>query len=396
VSQPLGVAVLGSTGSIGRQALEVIRAYPERFRAVALVAGRDEALLAEQVRAHRPLAFGLAEAEASGRLRDRLDEGTRRGLLPPGPEAAIRAARLPEADLVVAAVVGRAGLPGVLAAVDAGKRVCLANKESLVMAGALVTDAARRAGARLVPVDSEHAALAQLLSGVPAEQVRRLWLTASGGPFLALPAERLEHVRAEDALAHPTWSMGAKVTIDSASLMNKGFELIEAHWLFGLPLERLEVLVHPESLVHGLVELEDGAFLAHLSPPDMRLPIAWAMASPDRLALGERLSGFRPLELGAVGRLSFAPLDAVRFPAVGLCREAQRAGQGAPAALSVADELAVEAFLQGRIAFPALGAVLAEVLEHFSGRPQASLDDVLAAGEEGARLAREAIVRRGA
>ncbi|HOX46949.1 MAG TPA: 1-deoxy-D-xylulose-5-phosphate reductoisomerase [Myxococcota bacterium] len=391
MSPPVGVAVLGSTGSIGRQALDVVRAYPERFRAVALVAGAGDGRLLEQVREHRPAVFGLADPGASACLRARLGPEELPGLLPPGEDCASIAAALPEVELVVAAVVGRAGLPGVLAAARAGKRLALANKEALVMSGELVMGEARRTGALVVPVDSEHAALAQLLEGLPREQLHKLTLTASGGPFLRLTPAELARVAAEDALAHPTWSMGAKISVDSASMMNKGFEVLEAHWLFELPLERIEVLVHPESLVHGLLQLKDGAWLAHLCQPDMRQPIAWAMARPARLALGERLPGFAPLDLAAAGRLTFEPLDDRRFPAVGLCRAAQASGGGAPAALSVADEVAVQAFLAGRIPFPRIAEVLAEVLLRFQTRPLGSLEDVLAAGEEGARLAREAL-----
>jgi len=284
--------------------------------------------------------------------------------------------------------VGQAGLAGVVAAVRAGKRVALANKEALVMAGELVVGLASASGSRLVPVDSEHASLAQLLEAQPAGALRRVVLTASGGPFRDRTAAQLGPVRPADALAHPNWDMGAKISIDSATMMNKGFEVIEAHWLFDLPQERIGVLIHPESLVHALAELVDGSVLAHLGPPDMRLPIGWALGQPERLDLGARLERFSWLDLTAVGGLTFRRADPQRWPALELCRSAAAAGGGAAAALAVADEVLVEAFLAERISFAAITDLLGEVLVRLGPLPAASLDEVLAAGAAGGRLAR--------
>ncbi len=390
MSSPIGVAVLGSTGSVGSQALEVIRAFPERFRVVGLCAGKNAGLLQEQIREFRPRLAVLADVEAAGRLREKLGRDLTCRVLH-GSAGTIEVAGMPEADTVVAAVVGQAGLEGVCAAVRCGKRVALANKEALVMAGELVTGLARKHGASLVPVDSEHASLAQLLQPLDRGRVRRVVITASGGPLLGKTPEQLARVTAADALAHPNWEMGAKISIDSATMMNKGFEVIEARWLFDLHPERIGVLVHPESLVHALVELVDGSVLAHLGRPDMRLPIAWALGLADRLDLGERLSRFDRLDLAQAGRCTFLPADEPTWPALGLCRRALIACGGTPAALSVADEVVVGAFLEGRIPFPSIISILGQVLDRLEPMPAGTLDEVLTAGREGGRLAAELI-----
>lgn len=387
MSRPVHIAVLGSTGSVGLQALEVVRAYPERFVVVGLAAGSQVETLAAQALEFEPQRLALADADAAAALRDRLPRRLA-ARVQDGAVGVAELAAMDEADTVLAAVVGQAGLAGVVAAVRAGKRVALANKEALVMAGELVVGLARASGSRLVPVDSEHASLAQLLEPQPAGALRRVVLTASGGPFRDRTATQLGSVRPAAALAHPNWEMGAKISIDSATMMNKGFEVIEARWLFDLPLERIGVLIHPESLVHALAELIDGSVLAHLGPPDMRLPIGWALGHPERLDLGARLERFSWLELAAVGGLTFRQADPQRWSALELCREAAAAGGGMPAALAVADEVLVEAFLAERISFPAITDLLGEVLARLGPLPAASLDEVLAAGAAGGRLAR--------
>jgi len=393
VTTPVRIAVLGSTGSIGRQTLEVIAAFPERFELVGLCAGRNAQLLAEQVQAYRPALAALADSSRMGELRSGVPSELA-GRLRAGPEGVEEIAAMPEADVVVAAVVGQAGLDGVLTAVRAGKRVALANKEALVMAGELVVALAERSGAKLVPVDSEHASLAQLLQGRAPASVRRVVLTASGGPFLNHRLEELSQVAPADALAHPNWDMGSKISIDSATMMNKGFEVIEARWLFGIAPERIDVLIHPESLVHALVELIDGGLLAHLGPPDMRLPIAWALGRPERLDLTRRLRGVTALDLAGLGPLTFLRADPARWPAVSLCRQDLDAGGGMPAALAAADEVLVEAFLAGRLRFTDITRLLEAVLSSMSKFGAATIEEIRAAGLEGGRLAAELIEGR--
>jgi 1-deoxy-D-xylulose-5-phosphate reductoisomerase len=393
-SDPLAVVVLGATGSVGRQALEVVAAYPERFRITGLAANTSSEAMAELVRLHRPEVAGMADPAAAGDLRGRLQgaDGVR---VMSGPACLEEMARSGGSDLVVAAMVGRSGLAPVMAAVEAGKRVALANKETLVMAGELIMATAAAHGASLLPVDSEHAAAHHLIRAAGPERVRRVVLTASGGPFLGRSRDELRTVTAREALAHPNWNMGAKISIDSATMMNKGFEVMEARWLFGMQPGRIDVVIHPESVVHALVETTDGAVLAHLSSPDMRVAIAHALAFPDMLDLPGQLPGFMPLDLAGLGRLSFEPASPGSFPALDLCRAALDAGGAAPAALSVADEVAVEAFLQGRIGFTDILAILSEVLDNVAPAPVNSLDDAIAAGDQGARLAGELVARRG-
>ena len=367
------VTVLGSTGSIGTQTLDVARM--RGWRVAALVAGRNAAALAAQTHEFRPELVVCDEA-VEARLRDQLPAGTR---LASGPGAALDAAAWP-ADTVVAAIPGIAGLAPVRAAVRAGRHVALATKEAMVVAGALVRDEARLAGARITPVDSEHAGVAQLLLGERRDAVASVILTASGGPFRDGPPD-LSSVTPQQALAHPTWAMGPKVTVDSATLFNKGLEVLEAHALFDLPLEAIDVVVHPQSLVHALIRFRDGSIKAQVGPHDMRLPILWGVEGVARPALP-----LAPLPLD--GSWSFAPPDPDRFPALPLAYEAGRLGGTAPAVLNAADEVAVEAFLAGRLPFPAIAEALAAALE--AVRPEALGWEALREADDEARRATRA------
>ena len=378
------ITILGSTGSIGESALDVVRASGGRLALAALAAGSNWRTLAAQARELRPLLTVVADPGVEPELRREL-AGT--GIeVAAGPEGLRRAAAHPDAEVVLSAIVGAAGILPTWEAARSGKVVALANKESLVAAGAAITAAARASGGSILPVDSEHSAIFQLLAGRDPGEVRGIVLTASGGPFLRREGP-LDGVTPEDALRHPSWSMGAKVTIDSATLMNKGLEVIEAHWLFGLPLERIAVVVHPQSIVHGAVELVDGALLAHLSPPDMRVPIAAALHHPARVALP-----WGRLDLAALGRLEFLPPDEDRFPALRLAREAFARGGTAPAVLNAANEVAVEAFLARRLAFTGIPALVAAVLGRLpAGSGQPGIEEVLAADAAARAAAREAL-----
>ena len=365
---PTGVAILGSTGSIGRQALEVIDRHPDRFRVVALAAGRNLELLARQVGRYRPSLVAVAADAAEGL-----------GPVAVGQEGLIAAATHPEATIVLVATSGHAAIEPTYRAVAAGKTIALANKETIVCAGEVIVPFAAERGVEIRPVDSEHSAIWQALGRASAAAVRRLLLTASGGPFRDLPAERLASVTVGEALAHPTWSMGGKVTVDSATLMNKGLEVIEARWLFGVPYDRIDVLIHPESIVHSLVEFVDGSQIAQLSLPDMRLPIQYALTYP------ERLPGLaRPLSLADVGTLRFAEPDVDRFRSLKLAREAGEAGGTFPTVLSAADDVAVAAFLAGKIRFVDIPEVVERVLA--SHRPEGPLElEAIAAADAWAR-----------
>ena len=353
------VSILGSTGSIGENALDVIRASGGALRAVALCAGANAEGLARQVREFRPALAAIADRGREDSLRRELEGLPVR--IVSGEEGVLEAATLEEADTVLSAIVGAAGILPAYHALGEGKDLALANKETLVAAGELIMERARRTGRRVLPVDSEHSALFQALHGRSREEVRTLTLTASGGPFHADLTRDLWDITPADALRHPNWSMGEKVTIDSATLMNKGLEVIEARWLFDVDLDRVQVLVHPQSLVHGIVEFVDGSMLAHLSQPDMRIPIASALYFPARPALP-----WKRLDLGEAGKLEFVPPDLERFPALNLARSAQAAGGGKPAVLNAANEVAVEAFLSGRIRFPEIVSVTEQVLDSFA------------------------------
>jgi 1-deoxy-D-xylulose-5-phosphate reductoisomerase len=372
------IALLGSTGSIGRATLDVVarlRATGMAIDVVALAARRNVAALAAQVRAFRPAAAALFLAEDADALREAVPGWE--GEVFSGSGALERIASAFEADLVVIAVEGAAGLAPTLAALRAGADVALATKEALVAGGALVVDAAARGSRRLLPIDSEHAAIFQCLDGRPAADIARLWLTASGGPFRRMPADAMARVTPEDALRHPTWRMGPKVTVDSATLMNKGLEIIEAHWLFGVPADRIDVVVHPQSIVHSCVEFVDGSVLAQLAPPDMRLPIQSVLTYPRRVP-----HAVARLDLRTLGSLDFEPPDEERFPCLGLAREALRRGGTAPAALNAANEAAVRLFLDRRVAFTAIAPAIRRALDAHVARPLASLEDVFAADRE--------------
>ena len=363
------LAILGSTGSIGRSALSVVDAHPDRLRVVALAAGDNATLLAEQAQRYRPVVVGLASAEAADRFRSAYPTFPCSVVV--GAAGLSAVASCAEADIVLCASSGTAALEAVLAAIDAGKTIALANKEVLVMAGALVTAAAARRGVAILPVDSEHNAIHQCLHGRAPHEVRRLILTASGGPFRDLPPEALNRVGPEAALQHPTWQMGKKITIDSATLMNKGLEVIEAHWLFGVPADRIDVVIHPQSIVHSMVELTDGSVIAQLGITDMRLPIQYACSYPDRWE-----AAFPRLDLARAGRLDFGPPDEERFPCLGLAYRALRGGATHAVVLNAANEVAVASFLEDRLGFTMIPSVIERVMNEHHPEPVSSVDTV--------------------
>jgi 1-deoxy-D-xylulose-5-phosphate reductoisomerase len=383
------LAILGSTGSVGEQTLAVAADFPERFRVVALGAGRNVAKLAEQVRRFRPERVSLASEAGARALREGLGSHGSGLEIGVGAEGLEAVAKHP-ADLVMAALVGAVGLGPTLAAVRAGRDVALANKEVLVMAGALVRREVEARGTTLLPVDSEHNAIFQALAGQRRQDVKRLILTASGGPFRTWDGARIARASRAEALAHPNWEMGPKITVDSASLMNKGLEVIEARWLFDVPPERVDVVVHPQSIVHSLVEFVDGSVLAQLGLPDMRVPIAVCLAHPERLPLD-----LPSLDLVASGHLDFEAPDRKRFPCLELAYRALRGSETAPAVLNAANEVAVEAFLDGRIPFGTLPevnrAVLEAHLDERAGDELEGLDDVLEADAWARARAREQV-----
>ena len=382
------LSLLGSTGSIGMNVLAVVRQFPDRFCVAGLSAGRRIDLLAEQVRAFRPAVVSIADPALADRLAALLPPDCRPEILT-GAEGNRRVATLPAADMVVSAVVGAVGLLPVLAAIEAGKDVGLANKETLVMAGRLIMAAVRAHGVRLLPIDSEHSAIFQALEAGRRQDVARIILTASGGPFRTASPEILRTVTPAQALAHPNWSMGPKISIDSATLMNKGLEVIEARWLFAVDPEQIEVVVHPQSIVHSLVEFRDGSVVAQMGIPDMRIPIAYALSYPERLDLG-----LARLNLAQCGGLVFEPPDEERFPALRLACDALAAGGVKPAVLNAANEVAVAAFLDGRITFAAIAATVAAALDQVAQADdldlQAILDADRAARIVAARLVQDA------
>lgn len=387
--------MLGATGSIGLSTLDVIGRHPERYQVFALSGySQVEQLLALCLR-HSPAFAVVPSAEAALRLRADLAAAGSATEVLEGEAGLCQVAAASEVDAVMAAIVGAAGLRPTLAAVEAGKKVLLANKEALVMSGALFMDAVRRSGAVLLPIDSEHNAIFQCLPGdyargLGAVGVRRILLTASGGPFRETPSAQLEAVTPEQACAHPNWSMGRKISVDSASMMNKGLELIEACWLFDAAPAQVEVVVHPQSVIHSLVDYVDGSVLAQLGNPDMRTPIANALAWPERID-----SGVAPLDLFAIARLDFQAPDPQRFPCLRLARQAAEAGHSAPAVLNAANEVAVEAFLQRRIRFPEIAGMIEQVLEQEPVVPLTSLDAVFAADQRARELSREWLRRNG-
>ncbi len=368
------ISILGATGSIGRSTLDLVERSPERFEVVALTAQTNVRALADAARRTRAELAVIGDRAHLDELRSALNgTGCR---IAAGEEGLIEAASS-GADWVMAAIVGCAGLVPTMAAVEAGKTVALANKEALVTAGSLMTDAAHRTGSTLLPVDSEHNAIFQCLAGSRKEDVARLVLTASGGPFRLSSLEEMRAATPAQAVAHPRWSMGAKISVDSATLMNKGLEVIEAHHLFGLASDRIDIVVHPQSIVHSLVEFVDGSFLAQLGSADMRIPIAYTLAWPERMETpSERLS------LPAVGRLDFEPPDPVRFPALRLARDALERAGGSPIILNAANEVAVEAFLGGRAGFCDIARIVEEALDQFDMPAPSSIAEVIALDSE--------------
>ncbi|MEW6659993.1 MAG: 1-deoxy-D-xylulose-5-phosphate reductoisomerase [Thermodesulfobacteriota bacterium] len=384
------LAILGSTGSIGRSTLAVVAEHPLEFTVAALAAGRNVELLAGQIGQFQPALVSVQDEEAAARLKKLLPAGNRLEILA-GPKGAAAVATAAGADLVVSAMVGAAGLEPTLAAIEAGITVALANKETLVAAGSLVMAAARKRGVALLPVDSEHSALMQAMEGQRREDVKKLWLTASGGPFRSWPGEKLARVTPAQALRHPNWDMGAKITIDSATMMNKALEVIEASVLFGLPVARIGVYIHPQSIIHSLVEFVDGSVIAQLGVPDMRLPIAYALTYPRRLPL----SG-PSLDLGQIAQLTFEEPDLERFPALRLGYEAASAGGTMPAVLNAANEVAVAAFLAERLSYQGIPRVVEETMGAHAPESLHSLEQVLEVNRWARERAHDLIARKGA
>ncbi len=372
------IALLGSTGSIGASTIDVVRRYPDRYRITGLAAGGNVELLADQVREFRPRLVALSDPGAAARLRQLVGSGDTEVCA--GTEGATAVATMDEADMVVAAIAGSAGLVPTYSAVLAGKNIALANKETMVMAGSLITRAAHAQGCRIIPVDSEHSAIFQLLEGRSRQDVRRILLTASGGPFFGYSSEQLERVTPEQALNHPRWKMGRKVTTDSATLMNKGLEILEAHWLFGMPSGLIDVVVHPQSIIHSMVEFVDGTVLAQMSQPDMRAPIAYALSCPERLH-----DIVTPLDFARIGTLSFFDPDIKCFPTIRLAYRALEAGGLVPAVMNAANEVAVDKFHEQAIAFTAIAQLIETVMDAFTGGSDDSMEAVL----EADRWARE-------
>ena len=367
------ITILGSTGSIGRNVLKIAAGFPEHFSVVALTAGRNIELLRQQIEAFSPRLVSVAEEEGAAELKTLLPPGCRTEIIW-GQAGNEQVASLQEADMVVSAIVGAAGLLPTLAAIRSGKDIALANKETLVMAGRLIMEEVLKHQVRLLPIDSEHSAIAQALEAGRREDVARIILTASGGPFLHLDQEGLWKVTPDQALHHPNWDMGRKISIDSATLMNKGLEVIEAHWLFDVDLDRIEVLVHPQSIVHSLVEFVDGSVVAQLGIPDMRVPISYALSYPERLE-----TGLSRLNLAECSNLSFLKPDISRFPALQTAYEACRAGGCLPAVLNAANEVAVAAFLAGKLKFPEIAKVVAQTMARLDYMEDTDIDTILKA-----------------
>lgn len=378
------LAILGSTGSIGTQTLDIVEEYPERFRAGVLTAGNNWQLLAEQALRHRPRLVVIADETCLPSLRQAL-EGS--GIeVAAGGDAIADAATLPEIDIVVTALVGYSGLIPTIRALKAGKTIALANKETLVVGGSIIYSMVKREENRILPVDSEHSAIFQCLQGEREEDVRKIILTASGGPFRTFSRAQLETVTAADALKHPNWDMGAKVTIDSASMMNKGFEMMEASWLFGVEPERIQIVVHPQSIVHSMVEFTDGSVKAQLGMPDMRMPIRYALGWPGRLATDKS-----PLTLSRYSTLTFEEPDTDRFPMLRLAFEAMGAGGNMPCILNAANEIGVAAFLKGEIGFTDLPKIAEATMKSVSHINEPTLEDLVATNEVARRKATEYI-----
>jgi 1-deoxy-D-xylulose-5-phosphate reductoisomerase len=385
-----GLCILGSTGSIGQNCLRVVESLPERFHVVALSAGKNMDVLAQQIAKHRPRIVVVSQPEYKEQLRDRLKRGDYQRLkIVWGVDGQVEAATHDAVDFVVSASHGTTGLVATYQAVCAGKRVGLANKETLVAAGELVMRAAARKGIEVLPIDSEHCAVHQCLRAGQPKEVKRIILTASGGPFLKTPRRLFDLISPEQALKHPIWRMGGRITIDSATLVNKGLEIIEAHWLFGVAPGQIDVVIHPESIIHSMVEFVDGSVMAQLGIPDMRIPIQYALTYPERVAASEKELG---LDLIAARRLHFEKPDARRFPSLDLAREALAQGGIMPCVLNAADEVAVEAFLNKRLKFSAIPRLIEEVMRQMgSHRAINSLEDVLEGDREARRRAAQVV-----
>ena len=375
------VVLLGSTGSIGTSTIKVARDLPDRLRLIGLAAGTNAELLLEQTRQFQPAAISIHDPAKASQLRETLGTTTE---VCSGPEGLIRLATLPAADIVLIAIVGTAGLQPALAAIRAGKDIAIASKEILVMAGEIVMSEARKHGVRVLAVDSEHSAIFQCLDGKPASSVRNLWLTASGGPFRQTPQAEFAGITVARALKHPSWVMGTKITIDSATLFNKGLEMIEARWLFGIDMDRVQVLVHPQSIVHSMVEFVDGCLLAQLSSPDMCLPIQYALTYPERVGSDRVQTDFT-----RIGHLTFEAPDVARFPALSLARRAGEVGGTLPAVLNAANEIAVAAFVNHRIGFPGITETVRRVMDAHVVEAHPTLEQILAADAWARRKAAE-------
>jgi len=375
------LSILGSTGSIGVSTLEIVAANPERFRVVALTAGRNLELFARQIRQFTPRIAAVASPEDVPQLKE-LCSGLAVEILG-GPDGLSAAATADETDMVVAAIVGAAGLAPTAAAVRAGKDIALANKETLVTAGHLFMEMVSRYGVKLYPVDSEHSAVFQSIEGHRSQDIRKIILTASGGPFRNTPVEQLAHVTVRDALNHPNWSMGRKITIDSATMMNKGLEVLEARWLFDAPVDKIEVNIHPQSIIHSMVEYVDGCVIAQLGTPDMKAPIAYALSYPERIA-----TGVRPLDLTTFSGLTFFKPDLDKFRCLGLAYRAINDGESMPAVMNAANEIAVEAFLNGAIGFLQIAEVIERTMDAHQAHDLKSIEEVLQADGWGRDTAR--------
>ena len=385
------IAVLGSTGSIGRQCLDVVDSLPGRFEVVSIAAGSNVELVAEQIARHKPKVVSVGTEAAARELCAHIENHKAAEPIEIlfGAEGIERVATHPDAETVLSAAVGVVGLPATYKAIECGKHIALANKEVLVAAGEVVMAAVARHHVDLLPVDSEHNAIHQCLRAGESREVRRLVLTASGGPFRTTPAADLTHVTPKQALAHPNWKMGQRITVDSATLMNKGFEVIEAKWLFGMDLDNIRVVIHPQSTIHSMVEFVDGSILAQLGPTDMRMPIQYALTYPERVP-----SNGCALDWTALRKLDFEEVPPGKFPCLALAQSAAREGGSWPCALNAADEIAVAAFLEERLSFLGIAAVIERVLEQMPRTPMSTIDDVLAADAEARRLARLEVEKR--
>ena len=380
------LCILGSTGSIGTQTLDVVRAYPERYSVYALCAHRSVDKLVEQALEFKPEVVCIADESKYEELSRQLSAISFQGKVWAGPDAIAQVVTMPSIDVVVAAMVGYAGLRPTIEAIKAGKTIALANKETLVVAGEIICDLALKHHTPILPVDSEHSAIFQSLVGEEQSEIEKILLTASGGPFRTYSLEQMRTVTAADALKHPNWEMGAKITIDSASMMNKGFEVIEAKWLFGVPVEKIQVLVHPQSIVHSAVQFTDGAIKAQLGAPDMRLPIQYALSFPERLA-----SDFPRADLFALKDLTFEEPDMARFPNLGLAYEAVRRGGNIPCVLNAANEVANLAFREGRCGFLRMSEIISDTMTRASFIAKPAYEDYVASDKEARRLAEQMV-----